>query len=233
MIVSDGFCPGCGRHAPLADYLHSALQYGGQLIVDDTQALGIFGHSIGPSAPYGKGGGGSLSYNGLSDPNVLVISSLAKAFGAPLAVIAGSQAALRRFEAQSTTRVHCSPPSVAAMHAAEQALNINDRSGDELRHRLAQRVRHFRRRLTDIGLHLTDGLFPVQTLKHLNDVNVIVLHEASLIERNIKTVLQHGRGRAQPRLTFILTARHSLADIDHVVGELMPAPRRERVASPP
>ena len=232
LIVSDGFCPGCGRRAPLADYLYHAGMYDGQLIIDDTQALGIFGHSIGSAAPYGHDGGGSLRAAHLSDPRVLVISSLAKAFGAPLAMIAGSQVNIRRFEAQSKTRVHCSPPSIVARRAAEHALNINDQFGDELRRRLAQRVRYFRRRLADSGLGVTGGMFPVQTLRRLNGISAITLHE-QLLERNIKTVLQRGRGQTQPRLTFILTARHSLADIDHVVGELMPAPRRERVASPP
>ena len=43
IVVTDGFCPGCGRHAPLAAYLESVRAYGGRLIIDDTQALGIYG----------------------------------------------------------------------------------------------------------------------------------------------------------------------------------------------
>jgi hypothetical protein len=62
------------------------------LVIDDTQALGILGHSPGPHAPYGKGGGGSLQWAGIGGPDVLVVSSLAKGFGAPVAVLAGSEA---------------------------------------------------------------------------------------------------------------------------------------------
>jgi 8-amino-7-oxononanoate synthase len=220
LIVSDGFCPGCGRLAPLADYLHSAGLYGGQLIVDDTQALGIFGYSIGPAAPYGNGGGGSLRAAQLSDPSMLVISSLAKAFGVPLAMIAGSRATIRRFEAQSQTRVHCSPPSLAALHAAEHALNINDRSGDELRRRLAQRVRHFRMRLASVGLRATGGLFPVQTLRLKPERATIEVHNR-LRDYGIETVLQRDRNGRPRRLSFIMTARHRHSEIERAVTALV------------
>ncbi len=60
LVVADGFCPGCGKSAPLAGYLDCVRAWGGSLILDDTQALGIFGRSPGPLAPYGKSGGGML-----------------------------------------------------------------------------------------------------------------------------------------------------------------------------
>ena len=53
---------------------------------------------------------------GLSGNDGIVVgASLAKAFGAPLAMLAGSAAVVGEFERQSATRVHCSPPSVAAV----------------------------------------------------------------------------------------------------------------------
>ena len=50
LVVADGFCPRCGRPAPVSDYLDEARRLGGSLLIDDTQALGIFGHSPGPGA---------------------------------------------------------------------------------------------------------------------------------------------------------------------------------------
>jgi 8-amino-7-oxononanoate synthase len=43
VIVTDGFCPMRGEPAPLADYVRCAAAGNGLLIVDDTQALGVFG----------------------------------------------------------------------------------------------------------------------------------------------------------------------------------------------
>ncbi len=59
VIVTDGFCPIRGEPAPLADYARCAAAGNGLLIVDDTQALGVFGRR-GAGDPYGSGGGGSI-----------------------------------------------------------------------------------------------------------------------------------------------------------------------------
>ena len=56
MIVTDGFCPDCGRVAPIAEYVAAAVSFGGLVLVDDTQALGILGER--GNGPYGDGGGG-------------------------------------------------------------------------------------------------------------------------------------------------------------------------------
>ncbi|HSY25297.1 MAG TPA: hypothetical protein VK841_24395, partial [Polyangiaceae bacterium] len=59
VVATDGFCPSCGEFAPLAEYLQAVHAKGGLLVVDDTQALGVFG-TPSPDAPYGSEGGGSL-----------------------------------------------------------------------------------------------------------------------------------------------------------------------------
>lgn len=219
IVVTDGFCPVCGRHAPIAAYLESIRAYGGTLIIDDTQALGIFGYSAGVNAPYGSGGGGSLRWCNVAGPDVIVVSSLAKGLGAPMAVLAGSRAVIDRFEEHSETRVHCSPPSAAAIHAAEHALNVNDQHGDPLRLRLALNVRRFRQRLTQAGLSASGGLFPVQTLKLTPHRVTIELHRR-LREHGIATVLHRDRNGSGPRLSFIVTARHCRSEIDRAVTAL-------------
>src|SRR5262249_19324460 len=98
VVVSDGFCPGCGAFAPIVAYLECVRACGGLLVLDDTQALGIFGRAARSSFPYGQGGGGSLPWHDLREPDVIVASSLAKAFGVPVAVLAASQNIIRRFE---------------------------------------------------------------------------------------------------------------------------------------
>ncbi len=118
IVVTDGFCPGCGQPAPVGDLLSLAQVYGGRLVMDDTQAIGIFGHAPHDAAPYGTGGGGTLRRLDVAQPNALVISSLAKGFGVPVAVLSGSSAVVRSFELRSDTRAHCSPPSVAVLRAA-------------------------------------------------------------------------------------------------------------------
>lgn len=219
LVVADSFCPGCGKSAPLAAYLDCVQTFGGQLVLDDTQALGIFGHSPGPDAPYGRGGGGMLRRSQAGGPEVLVISSLAKAFGAPVAVLCGSTIAVENFEANSETRMHCSPPSIAAVRAAEHALAVNRTHGDALRFRLAKSVTGFRHRAEQAGFQFSGGLFPVQTLAPSPEADAVRLHQR-LLQRGIRTVLHYARNRRGIRISFLITARHTPGEIDLAVEAL-------------
>jgi len=222
LIVADGFCPGCGRSAPLPAYLKCARDFGGQLILDDTQALGILGQSPSPEKPYGQGGGGSLRWHNLSGPNILVISSLAKGFGVPMAVLAGSHAMIRQFEARSETRMHCSPPAMAMLRVAEHALAENDDSGERLRGRLTQLVRYFRDRLANAGFSATGGLFPVQALAPAPNLAAAALYER-LWQRGVRTVLHRRRCGHGARVSFLLSSRHNREDLDRAVDALVAA----------
>lgn len=219
VLVTDGFCPACGKPAPLSDYLENLRASGGRLIVDDTQALGIFGHSPSPDSPYGRGGGGMLPRLKIGGPDVLVISSLAKAFGAPVAVISGSRPAVHEFEAKSETRMHCSPPSLPLIRAAEHALRINRRCGDRLRLRLASLVTRFRRQAENAGFQFTGGLFPVQTLAPVSNAETRRLHER-LLHRGVRTVLRSALHRPGLRISFVITARHTPQAIDSAITAL-------------
>jgi 8-amino-7-oxononanoate synthase len=219
VVVADGFCPGCGGLAPIAAYLEGVRACDGRLILDDTQALGILGHAPRPDAPYGKGGGGSLRWSEVGGPDVVLVSSLAKGFGVPVAVLAGSDAMVRRFEAESETRVHSSPPSIAVIRAAEHALAVNHEQGDTLRQRLATLVRRLRLRLAEAGFSATGGMFPVQTLAPLPKPDAMTLHQR-LLRLGVRTVLHHGRNGHDPRLSLLITARHCPGDIDRAVEAL-------------
>ena len=121
-----------------------------------------------------------------------------------------------RFERDSETRVHCSPPSLAAVSAAEHAMAVNREQGEGLRLRLAQLVSYFQRRLVEIGLSAQEGLFPVQTLAARPGCDASLLDER-LLRSGIRAVL-HRVGNGQgARISFLITARHSRSDIDHVI----------------
>jgi 8-amino-7-oxononanoate synthase len=219
LVVTDGFCPGCGRPAPLAAYLESVRAFGGLLIVDDTQALGIFGHSPGPDAPYGRGGGGMLARLGLRGPDVLVICSLAKAFGVPVATLSGSRKIVKEFEVKSETRMHCSPPSFPVIRAAQHALTINRGQGDRLRLRLAHLVMRFRSGSTRAGFRCSGDLFPLQTISLAGHIDAINMHN-QLIRRGVRTVLHRPHSMGALRVSFLFSARHTAIDIDRAATTL-------------
>ena len=223
VIVTDGFCPACGRVAPLRDYCELARKRGGFLVADDTQALGLLGLAPDRVNPYGRGGGGSFRWSDLVAPNIVIVASLAKAFGVPVAVLGGSRELVERFKDSSETRVHCSPPSFSTLRAAERALALNRKWGDVLRLRLGRLIRAFRAEMRGLGVAVSGGLFPVQTLLLAPEIDAEELNHA-LARRGMRTVLQSGKTSGRPRVTLALTARHSLGQIRDaaaLIGDLL------------
>lgn len=194
IVVTDGFCPACGRMAPLDEYAAIVRRLGGSLIVDDTQALGV----LGPQ------GGGSCRAHQIAGEDIMQISSLAKGFGAPLAVLGGGRGTVAQFREESLTQVHCSPPSEAAVAAGLRALTINVTGGDALRWQLGQSIRLFRRLARSGGIRLTGGLFPVQTVVRANAAEA----HRSLLSQGIQTVLHRPKADGSPCLSFLITAMH-------------------------
>lgn len=225
VVVTDGLCPACGSPAPIESYLAEVRPYGGYVVLDDTQALGILGQKAKTDVPYGRGGGGSLRWSHIYGPDVIVGSSMAKGFGVPMAVLAGSEKMVRRFEQASSTRIHCSPPSNAVVHAAGHALAVNQQQGDRLRLRLWHLVDRFRKGLAKAGLSTHGGDFPVQTWEPSPGSNPAEVHEA-LLQRGIRTVLHRARHGFQAQISFLITALHRIQDIDHATEALRDVAQR-------
>jgi len=207
LILADGCSPGGVGDAPLGRYAVLAQRAGGLLVLDDTQALGVLG----------RHGGGSLRRHAIEAAPVLVGASLAKGFGVPLAVLAGSAAWVTRFENVSDTRLHASPPSQAVVAAARRALRLNALCGDGLRRLLAQRVGRFRVALRGAGLACDGGRFPVQSVRLPAQANLVTAH-AALRQAGVLAVPQYRAGAA--RLTFLLRADHTEADIARATSAL-------------
>jgi 8-amino-7-oxononanoate synthase len=212
VVVTDGLNPLTGRPAPLRDYLCLVKPFEGLVVVDDTQALGILGRAPAPANPYGYGGGGTPSWLSLRDTGLVLVSSLAKGFGAPLALIAGAKATIAWFKEKSQTRIHCSPPSIAALAAARHTLMLNATDGDALRFRLHRLVLQFRTGLPAIGLSASGGSFPIQTLKTNTTMPAPELH-AALERLGVSTVLHRSSHADTALLSFLISARHTDADI--------------------
>ena len=222
LIATDGVWTERGQPAPLAACLDIARSFEGYLVIDDTQAFGLLGHSPDRRMPYGHGGGGSLQWHDIFDPRVIVGNSFAKGFGVSLAVLAGEHSIIRRFREKSQMRVHTSPPNAAEIGAGLRALAVNRLCGEQLRCRLLSRVLRFRQRLSQIGLSTTGDLLPIQTLKPRHELDAARLH-AQMLRQGLHTLLLQTSAGEQPRLGFVLTAQHSTTEIDTAMRILQEA----------
>lgn len=211
LVLADGYTPGDELAPPLAAYAEIADCHGGVLLLDDTQALGILGLD----------GGGSVMAHGLGGAPVLAGASLAKGFGAPLAVLAGPRKLLCGFMAASATRTHCSPPSVAAIAAGRCALEANRKIGRNLRARLRERIAQLRSALGAQGIACTGGQFPVQRIALPPTCDGTAL-QRELSLAGVEVLLQGTRSRQV--LTLLLRADHGAQQVAHAartIGQLM------------
>lgn len=225
IVLVDGLCPACGGPAPLAAYLTAVRRRAGLLVVDDTQAAGILGGLGGAVCEWGRGGGGSLPHHGLQHtPDVLLLTSFAKALGAPVAAIAGPAAIVERYQARADTPVHSGPVSVAAIRALEHALAVNRSRGEWLRDRAACAVKRFRRGLRELEIDVDGALFPVQALPSLARPAAMDLHR-HLLDCGVRSVAQSRSGGAEGRSLFVLTARSREADVDAALVAISTAPQ--------
>ena len=217
IVVTDGILPGSGSLAPIAEYANLMARRSGLVLVDDTQALGILGSSPNGTCAYGLGGGGSLRSAGIQSDEVVLVSSLAKAFGTPVAMVGGRGPLIAKLRHSSLVRMHCSPPSVAVIAAAAQALRQNRLRGDALRTRLAHNVARLRQGLNSSGVTASRSLFPVQPLR-LPASTAVSVH-SKLQQQGVRTLLQrHSSAGAQ--LTFVIAAHHSSNEIDYALETL-------------
>jgi len=223
VVLTDGVCTGCGAVAPIPDYLAAVTGRGGVVVVDDTQGLGVLGT---PAAGhlYGVGGGGVLRHLGLTAAtgagSVVVVASMAKAFGVPVAVVASTAEFTRTMRTTGQTRVHCSPPSNAHLAAAEVSLRLNANRGDLLRSVLAERVRQLRDGLIGLDIRPTNGLFPVQSVRAVPSGIALPLLWRRLRRAGVTGVLLGEQCDHLPAITFVVTATHSTDHIDRALSVL-------------
>lgn len=221
LIVCDALNIDSGKLAPIKEYLSLIEPMNGHLLIDDTQTFGIFGANP-THTGFGLGGGGILKLLHINSSKTLTINSLSKAFGVPIAVLAGNEKIIKSFEKHSLTRVHSSAVSAAHAIAAAHILKNNQQIGDKLRQKLWNNIQYFRKNLAKLGsLTTTSGIFPVQKVS-LNYPNSALLIYQKLLENNIECLLLASAQKPpQPSLAFCFRADHSFKDIDNLLATLM------------
>lgn len=232
-IVVDGVYPAGSYGAALREFDHLARRYDAWLYVDDAHGIGVLGAGPKPDQPYGSGGGGTPLHCGIAPDRVLHVGSLSKAFGIPVAFIAGPAQVIRRLEAAASF-VHASPPAPPIVAAALAVLRVHALHGDQIRQRLLRRVVFFRDRVLRSGCSDPgSSLFPLQSL-YVETVDQALAVGCALRAHDIWPVVQLNppdRPHAGA-LRFAITARHTHADLARAVVVLKAEHRCDRYDSP-
>jgi 8-amino-7-oxononanoate synthase len=129
-----------GRLCPLGALARVCALEGAQLIVDDTQMMGLLGErNAGGASPLGNGGAGTARHLGVDYARLIVVASLSKAFGVPLAFAAGAESSIAPLAIGILARAS-SPPDLASVRRARDLLVLNRLRGEHQRDRLLRAV---------------------------------------------------------------------------------------------
>lgn len=221
MVVADSWS--LRRNQPFAVNACLQLLAGRRawLVLDDTQTLGLLGQNPSPQSPFGSGGGGILPWTGAAPEQVVLIASLAKALGTPVAVLSGNTAIVEHFRQQSHTRTYCSPPSPWVVEHALHALTQHAHLGEWRRRLLLGNIRYFQAQVHGLGLRLEGGVFPVQKLVFPHGWQCVAVCRY-LRQRQVETVVTRTDCGACA-LTVILRAGQRRDAIQHLVQLLRQA----------
>ncbi len=214
VILSEGWLVEKGCVAPLNGYYYLVRTYGGYLVVDDTQALGVLGKNPSRSNPYGHFGGGTFQYLGMkcSAERIISISSMAKGFGVPVAIMSSNYNWIKAFLRLSQTRVHNSSPGAAEVLAAQNARKQNRAMGESRRRHLLKNIFYFKETLRETSVDLEEHFFPVQILKnHSADYLVRLYH--SLTKLGFKVLLLRKYANRSPVIGVCISSAHTTNQI--------------------
>lgn len=209
IVVTDGLCGSCLTQAPLRPLLRLASRAGGQVVVDDSLAMGALRDD------------GTVGDTGVHSSSLVCVASCAKAYGAPLGVVTGARKVVERIRATGPTQTHASPPTEADVAALRAALGVPDLR--ERRSRVQSLAVKIRRSVSRLGLTPIGAPFPVVSIA-LNRQVAVELH-ARLASEGVGTLVTAGRCTGRPALTMCLRADHTDQEIERLLAGLATAVR--------
>ena len=210
LIITDAVFSMDGDIAPLRELLVLCEQHDAWLYVDDAHGFGVLGGQ----------GRGSLAHFGIASERIIYMATLGKAAGVSGAFVAAEQVVIDTLinHAHSYVYTTATPPALSVVLLESLRLIAQ---GDGLRVHLNTLITRLRKGLSDLPWQLMPSATAIQPLLIGDNRQTLKLSEG-LRERGIwvaairpPTVPQ---GTARLRVT--LSAAHSAADVDRLIGAL-------------
>jgi 8-amino-7-oxononanoate synthase len=210
LVITDAVFSMDGDIAPLRELLALCEQHDAWLYVDDAHGFGVLGER----------GQGSLAHFGIASSRIIYMATLGKAAGVSGAFVAAEQVVIDTLvnHAHSYVYTTASPPALSV--ALQQSLELIAQ-GTARRTHLYELIAQLRNGLSGLPWQLMPSETAIQPLLIGDNHRALQLSEG-LRERGIgvaairpPTVPQ---GTARLRIT--LSAAHTAADVDQLIGAL-------------
>ena len=213
LICTDAVFSMDGDLAPLPQLLELADAHDAWLVVDDAHGFGVLGEGR-------DAGRGTLAHFALASERIVYMGTLGKAAGVAGAFVAAHPAVIETLlqTARSYIYTTASPPLLASALAASLALI---RSDTARRDRLFASIARWRAMASTLRWPLLPSITPIQPLIVGGAGEALGVSEA-LWERGIwvPAIRPPTVRPGSARLRITLSAAHSEADVDRLVGAL-------------
>ncbi len=223
LVASDGVFSMDGDLAPLPELAASSARHAAWLMIDDAHGLGVLG----------RNGGGVLEHFGLGMAEVpILMGTLGKAFGSFGAFVAGSADLIETLIQRARSYIYTTATPPALAEATRAALRLVQSEGWR-RERLVELVARFRAGAAQLGLPLAQSATPIQPLIVGDATRAVQLSQA-LNERGIliSAIRPPTVPEGTARLRITLSAGHSEAQVDRLLGALGEVMRGQGLDSP-
>ncbi|MGJ0579646.1 8-amino-7-oxononanoate synthase [Xenorhabdus bovienii] len=208
LVVTEGIFSMDGDCAPLASLAQQTQSTGSWLMVDDAHGIGIHGE---------QGRGSCWAQN--VKPEILIVT-FGKAFGlSGAAVLCDEQTAEYLIQYSRHLIYSTSMPPAQAVALSEAVRQIKE--GDELRQRLQNNIRYFRREAHHLPFTLMDSETAIQPLIIGDNERCIALSHVLRQQKVwVKSILPPTVPLESARLRITLTASHTQQDIEILLEAL-------------
>lgn len=210
LVITDAVFSMDGDIAPLPQLLALCERHDAWLLLDDAHGFGVLG----------EGGRGSLAHFGLDSPRIILMGTLGKAAGVSGAFVAAEQVVIDTLinHAHSYVYTTAAPPALAV--ALRESLSLIEQ-GDALRSHLRQLIERLRAGLGDLPWRLMPSPTAIQPLL-VGDTHLALQLSEGLRERGIwvAAIRPPTVPAGTARLRITLSAAHSEADVDQLIGAL-------------
>lgn len=208
LIATDGVFSMDGIIAPLADICDLADKYKAVVMVDDSHATGFIGQT----------GRGTPEHCGVMDRVDIVTSTLGKALGgASGGYTTGRKEVIDVLRQRSRPYLFSNTLAPTIVKAALKVFELLSAS-TELRDRLESYTGDFRKRLTDAGFQITEGVHPIVPIM-LGDARLASEFADDMLERGIYVIgfSYPVVPKGQARIRVQLSAGHTKEQLDKAI----------------
>ncbi len=222
VIMTDSVFAADGAIAPLPQLLDCLPAKRGTLLVDDCHGLCVLG----------QGGRGTVSHYGLSDPRIVITTTLAKGMGCYGGAVLGTKKFIQHVQDnawvyRSATPVP--PPMAEAVREAVRMLREDTTLVDNLRRNIAL----MRQSLFLLGLQLPPEGVPIFTFAISPEDRMQRVHEMLLEQGVFAPLISYPGGPAERYFRVVVNAAHTSEQIDTLCRLLAQAMDTTRLEGTP